>query len=377
MSLVTADLEFDLPRDLVAMQPAEPRDAARLLVCRRHAGGGLPPVEHLTVADLASLPEWSAGDLLVRNETSVLPASFDLVRRETGGRLQALFLSAGGGAAVGDSDWRLLLRSGGKPRVGETLTGEDGLLLQLLDREADPAGGPPVWRAEMRFEPGACHVRPEAYLERHGRMPLPHYIQAARKRAGQPKIQADDRARYNTLFAREPGSVAAPTAGLHLTPGVMERLAGRGVTHAAVTLHVGMGTFAPVTADTLADHRLHHERWLVRQATLQRLLETRAKGGCVCAVGTTSVRTLESLPDRLDPSTGVGGQTDLFIRPDAGFQFRWTDRLMTNFHLPRSTLLALVASLPGVGVPRLLEWYALAVRRRYRFYSFGDAMLVV
>ena len=377
MGIDTAALEYDLPRERIATYPARPRDAARLMVCRRDPAGGLPALEHLTVADLPGLPEWAAGDLLVRNETAVLPATFDLTRHPTGGRVEALFLWAGAGAAGGDSDWRLLLKSGGKPRVGERLRGEGGLELDLRERLEDPSGGPPVWRVSVGFDGGDGHLPPEAFLERHGRMPLPPYIQAARRRAGEEAVQADDREAYNTCFAREPGSVAAPTAGLHLTPGVMDRLEARGVGQAAVTLHVGMGTFAPVTAACLADHPIHAERWMVRAETLKQLSETRARGGRVCAVGTTSVRTLESLPEGFDPDASLSGETDLFIRPDSGFTFRWTDRLMTNFHLPRSTLLALVAAMPGVGVPRLMAWYAEAVREGYRFYSYGDAMLVV
>ncbi len=206
----------------------------------------------------------------------------------------------------------------------------------------------------------------------------------ARERAGDAADLPGDAARYQTVFAdprpEAARSVAAPTAGLHLTPAVLDALAAAGVGRAAVTLEVGPGTFLPVKHDVLDDHPMHAERWHASAATLGALATNRRAGGRVLAVGTTSVRTLESLPSPLPdppPAAGLSDDTNLFIRPDAGFTFRNTDLLLTNFHLPRSTLLALVAALPGVGLDRLLGWYAEAIAEGYRFYSFGDAMVVV
>ena len=367
----TADLHYDLPDALIATHPAVPRDAARLMVCRRDTGA----VEHLHVRDLPDLPEWSAGDLMVFNRTRVLPALFDAVRAGTGGRVSALFLAEE--RVEGDTCWTLLLRSGGKPQPGETLALPTGHTLLLLERRAaEHAGDPPHWVARL----DGPHIEAHALLARIGAPPLPPYIQTQRRRAGGDAVEPADTDRYNTVFARDAGSVAAPTAGLHFTPALLDRLGARGLQRAHVTLHVGTGTFAPVRAEALADHPIHSERWQVEPDTLKALRAARARGHAVCAVGTTTVRTLESLPaDALtrDGHTPLGGDTDLFIRPDAGFDFRFTDRLLTNFHLPRSTLLALVAALPGVGLPRLLDWYARAIAERYRFYSYGDAMLVV
>jgi len=216
-------------------------------------------------------------------------------------------------------------------------------------------------------------------LERVGTTPIPPYIRKARKQDGGAEDRPEDPLRYNTVFAQQPGSVAAPTAGLHFTPELLAKLEAMGVRLVAVTLHVGPGTFAPVKADFLSDHPIHSEQIAVTAQAIQALLETRTNGGRILVVGTTSVRCLESLPQDLAAyaQTGYSGDTRLFIRPDDdAFRFRFTDFLLTNFHLPRSTLLALVAALPGVGLDRLLAAYREAVARDYRFYSYGDAMLV-
>ena len=214
-----------------------------------------------------------------------------------------------------------------------------------------------------------------------GQTPLPPYIRKQRKKLGQGEITDADRERYNTVYAQSPGSVAAPTAGLHFTPELLGTLDQLGVQRAAVDLHVGLGTFAPVRSERLEDHEMHRESYTVPRHTLDAIATARANGNRLFVVGTTTVRALESLPDdALDPGTytdGITASTNLFIRPDTGFTFHYTDRLMTNFHLPQSTLLALVAALPGIGLDRLMAIYQEAVAQRYRFYSYGDAMLIV
>lgn len=368
----TDELDFHLPDRLVATSAAEPRDAARLMVCDRATGR----TTHRTVADLPGLGLLGPGDLLVVNETAVLPARFSGVRESTGGQVTGLYLSHDG-----QGRWTAMLKSGGRPAAGETLELSPTLRLELL---AALGGG------RWQLQPRDGQARPLdaeaslAELRLVGLTPLPPYITRAREKAGGPADQPGDAERYQTLFAdprpEAQRSVAAPTAGLHLTPAVLGGLEAAGVSRAAVTLEVGPGTFLPVKADDLADHPMHAERWRVSAETLARLAATRAGAGRVLAVGTTSVRTLESLPHPLPqppPAAGLSGETDLFIRPDAGFVFRHTDLLLTNFHLPRSTLLALVAALPGVGLPRLLGWYQEAIAENYRFYSFGDAMIVV
>lgn len=356
----TADLDFELPDRLLARSAAEPRDAARLLVLRRATG----QLEHRRVRDLPDLGVLKAGDLLVVNETKVLPARFHAVRESTGGRAEGLFL-----AEPAAGQWRFMMQTRGSPRVGEVLRLDSGATLVLREKLD---GG--QWQAQLQADAPTLAV-----LERVGATPIPPYIRKARKQDGGPEDRPEDPVRYNTVFAQTPGSVAAPTAGLHFTPELLARLQAAGVALATVTLHVGPGTFAPVKAETLADHPIHSEQLSVTAATIQTLLDTRAKGGRILVVGTTSVRCLESLPQDLAAyaTTGYAGDTRLFIRPDdPDFKFRFTDFLLTNFHLPRSTLLALVAALPGVGLNRLLATYREAVAREYRFYSYGDAMLV-
>lgn len=356
----TADLDFELPDRLLARNAAEPRDAARLLVLRRATG----QLEHHRVRDLPGLGVLRAGDLLVVNETKVLPARFHAVRSATGGRAEGLFL-----AEPAAGQWRFMLQTRGSPQAGEPLHLDEHATLVLEEKLADGQ-----WLARLRAD-----APTPAVLARVGATPIPPYIRKARKQDGGPEDRPEDPVRYNTVFAQTPGSVAAPTAGLHFTPELLAGLRAMGVELATVTLHVGPGTFAPVKAENLADHPIHSEQLSVTPAAIQALLATRARGGRILVVGTTSVRCLESLPQDLaaHARTGYAGDTRLFIRPDdPHFQFRFTDSLLTNFHLPRSTLLALVAALPGVGLDRLLTAYRTAVAQNYRFYSYGDAMLV-
>jgi S-adenosylmethionine:tRNA ribosyltransferase-isomerase len=364
VALRLEDLDYDLPGELVAQAPAEPRDASRLLVCRR--GGG--SLEDRVFSDLPALLH--EGDVLVRNDTRVFPAR-SFFRRATGGRIEVLFLrpsAAGDGDAArlprvsgGSSElWEALLR--GRPRPGEPLSSEalgDGWPLVAVEPLGDGR-----WLVASRGGRPVLELLVEA-----GTTPLPPYIH---ERLSDPE-------RYQTTYARLLGSAAAPTAGLHFTAALDAALAGAGVTIETVTLHVGLGTFKPLAEGTLAAGRLHGEAYEVDAAVWARLLAARAQGRRVVAVGTTSMRTLEHLarygPEQAAPAgrATLRGETGLFITP--GFDFRIVDALVTNFHLPRTSLLALVMAFCGADQTRRL--YAHAVRERYRFYSFGDAMLAL
>jgi len=348
-ALTLADLDYELPQELVAQHPVEPRDASRLLVCRRLGGES----EDRSFAELPALLR--AGDVLVRNDTRVFPARA-FFRRVTGGRIEALFLRPAGEAGPAES-WEVLLR--GRPRAGEGLTSEAlGNAWPLVCEEPLGDGR---WRV-------ASHGRRSVLdlLGKAGVTPLPPYIHE----------DLDDPERYQTTYARVAGSAAAPTAGLHFTPMLDAALADAGVTVETVTLHVGLGTFKPLQQETLAAEHLHSEAYEVDAVVWARLQEARAQGRRVVTVGTTSMRTLEHLART--PSSGASpsvlrGDTSLFITP--GFEFRVVDALITNFHLPRTSLLALVMAFCGVERTRRL--YEHAVEKRYRFYSFGDAMLAL
>lgn len=351
----TIDLDYHLPPERIATQPADPRDSARLFVAHRDSGN----VEHRTVRDLPDLGVLQPGDLLVLNHSRVIPALFEARRTTTGGHIQGLYLS-------GDDNghWRIMLRSRGKVKPGETIEFDQRARINLLK---SLGGG--QWEAQLHADEPTMSL-----LDRLGRAPLPPYIRKARKAHHQPEVRAEDAERYNTVYACAPGSIAAPTAGMHFTDDLLARLGSTGVRRAEVTLHIGIGTFAPVRSATLEQHKMHEEWIGVPPEVVSAIHETRASNRRVIPVGTTTVRALESLPDDADHFTGTTG---LFIHPDAGFTFRFTDMLLTNFHLPKSTLLAMVASLPGVGVDRLLGWYRAAIDGGYRFYSYGDAMLIV
>jgi S-adenosylmethionine:tRNA ribosyltransferase-isomerase len=339
-----SDFDYDLPEALVAQEPVTPRDASRLLVLPREG-----PAEHRRFAELEEL--LAPGDLLVFNDTKVIPARL-VGRKESGGKVELLLcepLEGGLGAR-----WRALGQASKPIRAGSVVT-FDGLTARI---EAIEGEGFYVVRLDRE---GAAL---EAALSRAGRTPLPPYIH----REPDPR----DRERYQTIWAREPGSAAAPTAGLHFTESLLARLAARGIGRTAVTLHVGPGTFLPVRGESLEGHRMHPERYEVPPAAAREIAACRARGGRVVAVGTTTVRTLESAAEggRVSPGTG---RTALFIRP--GHRFAAVDAMITNFHLPRSTLLVLVCAFGGTD--RVLAAYREAVQRRYRFFSYGDAMLLV
>lgn len=348
-----AELDYDLPADRIAVAPAEPRDAARLMVVHRASGD----VEHVRVRDLPGY--LSPADLMVVNQTRVVPARFEAVREATGGRVEGLYLSHGP-----DGTWQVLLESGGRLRPGEWVRLDESASLQLTRRVERGQ-----WEARLHADVDAWTL-----LARIGATPLPPYIRKARRQADLPETDAADADRYNTVYAADPGAVAAPTAGLHFTPELLSAIEARAVARATLTLHVGIGTFAPVQTEELEAHAMHAESYTVPAATLAALAAARRRRGRILCVGTTTVRALESLPDPL-PTADHSDTTRLLIAP--GFGFRFTDVLLTNFHLPRSTLLALVAALPGMGVNRLKALYRMAIDRGYRFYSYGDAMLLL
>ncbi|MFP4622878.1 MAG: tRNA preQ1(34) S-adenosylmethionine ribosyltransferase-isomerase QueA [Gemmatimonadota bacterium] len=345
--------DYDLPADRIAQEPVEPRDASRLLVVRRgvEAGAdtGEPAFEHRRFQDLAELIP--AGDALVLNETRVFPARLR-GRKPTGAPAEILLLHP---VSEDDRNWHALVRPGGKLKPGRVVDVSDGLRVRMVD--SIPGGGRLV---RLESETG-----PWEALERWGEMPLPPYIDR--------EVQDADRVRYQTVYASAAGSVAAPTAGLHFTSTLMEALRARGVDIVTLILHVGVGTFRPVDADVLEEHEMHSEWFEVPPPAARRLNGVRAAGGAVWAVGTTVIRALESVAAEDGTIRSGRGWTDLFIRPP--YRFRAVDRLVTNFHLPRSTLLMLVSAFAGY--ERTMEAYAVAVRDGYRFYSYGDAMVIL
>ncbi|HET7788744.1 MAG TPA: tRNA preQ1(34) S-adenosylmethionine ribosyltransferase-isomerase QueA [Myxococcales bacterium] len=329
-----ADFDYQLPEELIAQAPLPERDASRLLVLPRAEG----EIQHRGVRDLPLL--LAEGDLLVANDARVIPARLHGRKQGTGGRVELLLVEPLGGA-----DW-LALGQAGKPlRAGQRVE----VLGSAVEIVQVRQGGELVVR--LPLEGDALWK----FLDEAGELPLPPYIRHA------PGPQ--DSERYQTIFARERGAVAAPTAGLHFTPALVGKLRERGVGLAFITLHVGPGTFLPVRAQRTEDHRMHKERFVVPTGTARAIEAARR----VIAVGTTALRALEASGGR--PGEG---STDLFITP--GYEFRTVDGLFTNFHLPRSTLLMLVAALAGL--PRILQAYREAVARRYRFFSYGDAMLI-
>jgi S-adenosylmethionine:tRNA ribosyltransferase-isomerase len=358
--LKVSDFHYVLPEERIAQRPAEPRDRARLLVhdVRRDA------TDHLEIRDLPEILR--AGDLLVVNDTRVRSARL-LGHRASGGTVELLVL----GPAAQPGRWRALARPAKRLREGELLELEDGALrARACERMPDSQGKPgPEWTFEIA-DPRRPGLPVEEMLEHLGRMPLPPYI---RRDDGEDPWREADRSWYQTIFARELGAVAAPTAGLHFTPALLDRLAKSGVERTEVTLHVGLGTFQPVSAEEIEDHPMHAEEFRMTEAAAAAIERVRSRGGRVVAVGTTSARVLETCcgpSGRIQPGSG---ETRIFIRP--GYRFRAVDALLTNFHLPCSTLLMLVSAFAGR--ERALRLYAEAIGKSYRFYSYGDAMLLL
>ncbi len=359
MALTTRDFDFDLPAELIAQRPLDERDQSRLMHLSRATGVAM---DH-PFADLPSLLQ--PGDLLVLNDTRVIPARF-FMRRASGGKLEGLFLQD-----MGDGTWQAMLKNAGRCKAGESLSidGADDVSLVLTENL-----GKGRWL--LRCEP-ACE--PVTLLDRVGQTPLPPYI-----RRPDDSQESADRPRYQTVYADRPGAVAAPTAGLHFTLELFDALAQRDIATARVTLHVGLGTFLPVKAAALADHDMHSEWYNLPASAAEAISTARAAGRRIVAVGTTSVRVLETVArdqrpaSRLAPLASASGWTDIFLYPPA--EFGVVDALITNFHLPQSTLVMLVAALcdPGgmAGTAMILNAYRQAVERRYRFFSYGDAMLI-
>jgi S-adenosylmethionine:tRNA ribosyltransferase-isomerase len=353
----TSDFDYPLPPELIAQTPAARRDASRLLVLDRATGS----VAHQRFPDL--LLHLRPGDVLVLNDSRVIPARLRGVKPETGGEVELLLTGE-----TSPNEWWCLVRPGKRIRPGTRIV--------LLDHkrrrtgiEATALGKNAEGHCHVRFT-GTASLRDE--LDELGEMPLPPYI-------GRP-AGADDEVRYQTVYARPEGSVAAPTAGLHFTPEMLARIRKLGVQTHFVTLHVGLGTFAPVKADRIEDHVMHEERYEVGAETAAVIEAARAAGGRIIAVGTTSVRVLETVAAAHDGRIVAGsGRTRIFIHPP--FRFRVVDALLTNFHLPQSTLLMLVSAFAAPDETRgremLLAAYAGAVRERYRFFSYGDAMLIL
>ncbi|MCC6648596.1 MAG: tRNA preQ1(34) S-adenosylmethionine ribosyltransferase-isomerase QueA [Polyangiaceae bacterium] len=333
-------LDYALPGELIARHPPERRDGARLLV----VGDTLADRRVVELPGL--VPE---GALVVVNDTRVIPARLLGRKRGTGGKVEVLLVSS-----LGERRWKALGRSSKPLRAGAVIDVDDELEVRVVGRAAT---------GELEVSLGGDAPELEL-LDRHGHVPLPPYL----ARADTP----EDRERYQTIFARSPGAVAAPTAGLHLSAEVLEGLRARAVEIAAVTLHVGLGTFQPVSVDDLDAHPMHEEALEITRETAARVSDARASGRPVVAIGTTVVRALESAADEAGRVTPGRRSTRLLIQP--GYQFRAVDALLTNFHLPRSTLLALVCAFAGR--ERVLAAYAHAVAARYRFFSYGDAMLL-
>ena len=341
--LKPGDFDYELPPELIAQEPLPQRDESRLLVVRRDR----EEFEHRVFREIVAF--LVPGDLLVVNETKVLPVRLYGVKEGTGGRVELLLLRA-----TGEDTWEALVRPGRRVAPGARLVFGDGLLRgEVLSRTE--AGG----RLVRFFYEGSF----EEVLRQVGEVPLPPYI----------KRKFSDSERYQTVYAREPGSAAAPTAGFHFTPELLARIQAVGVQVVPVVLHIGLDTFRPVRVEDITAHRMHREEYLVPETTAVAVNQAKAQKRRVIAVGTTVVRCLETVADEEGRIQAGAGTTDLFIYP--GYRFKVIDALITNFHLPRSTLLMLVAAFAGR--EKILRAYKEAVRLNYRFYSFGDAMLII
>lgn len=343
--MLAGDFDYELPPELIAQQPLKERDKSRLLVLDRRKGS----IEHTSFRHLGNY--LSGGDCLVLNDTRVVPAKFR-ASRKTGGAVEGLFLGESEGI------WQVMLRPSSRLRAGEVL-GFPGHSDKLALLESLGRG---LWSAKP--EPPGSSLK---ILDRIGQVPLPPYI---KRPAGAD--EQTDRQRYQTVFARAPGSVAAPTAGLHFSKRIFSELKNRDIGYAFVTLHVGLGTFSPITAEQIEAHQMHREWFSISAGTAETVNRTASTGGRVVAVGSTSVRVLEANSSGAVLGSGQGW-TDIYIKP--GYDFKITEGILTNFHLPRSTLLVLVCAFAGRAF--IFEAYRQAIEQRYRFYSYGDAMLII
>ena len=339
----TADFDFDLPEELIAQTPLEKRDASRLLVVDKETGAFSD--QHFDQI----IDQLQPGDALVMNNTRVLPARLYGIKPETGGHVELLLLKN----TQGD-DWEVLAKPAKRLRVGAQISFGDGRLTATVVEELEHGG------RIVRFGYEGIFLE---VLESLGEMPLPPYIHE----------KLADRERYQTVYAKENGSAAAPTAGLHFTEELLEQIAAKGVKLVYLTLHVGLGTFRPVSVDSLDDHEMHSEFYSLSEEAAQTLRQVKANGGRVIAVGTTSIRTLETIGSKFQGQIQAdSGWTNIFIKP--GYNWKIVDAFSTNFHLPKSTLVMLVSAFAGRSLT--LEAYEHAIAERYRFFSFGDAMFI-
>lgn len=338
----TSDFYYDLPEELIAQDPLEDRSSSRLLVLDKKTG----ETEHHVFREIVNYLD--PGDCLVINDTKVIPARLIGAKEETGAKIEVLLLKRGA-----DDVWETLVKPGRKAKPGTRISFGDGLLTGEVVDIVDEGNRLIHFEYEGIFE---------EILDRLGQMPLPPYI----------THQLKDKDRYNTVYAEHPGSAAAPTAGLHFTPELLEKIRDKGVDIAHVTLHVGLGTFRPVKVDDVENHHMHSEFYMIDETAAEKINRAKENGKRVICVGTTSCRTIESAADENGRLKACSGWTDIFIYP--GFQFKILDALITNFHLPESTLVMLVSALAGRD--HVLAAYEEAVRERYRFFSFGDAMFI-
>ena len=338
----TSDFYYDLPKELIAQTPVEPRDSSRLMLLDRSTG----EISHRHFYEI--IDSLNPGDLLVANDSRVLPARIYGVKDETGARVEFLLLRQ-----LTGNRWETLCKPGKKAREGASFTFGDGLLRATVAEVKDDGN---------RIVDFECDENFFATLDKIGQMPLPPYITEELK----------DKERYQTVYSHELGSAAAPTAGLHFTTELMQRIKDKGVSIAYVTLHVGLGTFRPVKVDDVTNHKMHSEHYEIPEETARLINETKKNGGRVIAVGTTSCRTLESVASFYGEIKPCEGFTDIFIYP--GYEFKVLDGLITNFHLPESTLIMLVSAFAGYD--NVMNAYKTAVEEKYRFFSFGDAMFI-
>ena len=338
----TSDFYYDLPKELIAQTPVEPRDSSRLLLLGRDNGN----IEHKHFYDIIDFLK--EGDLLVCNDSRVLPARIFGIKDETGARVEFLLLKQ-----VENNKWETLCKPGKKAREGTKFSFGDGILRATVLEVKDDGNRVVEFESDENFFTA---------LDKIGQMPLPPYITA----------ELEDRERYQTVYSNELGSAAAPTAGLHFTNELMEKIKAKGVNIAYVTLHVGLGTFRPVKVDDVTKHKMHSEHYEIPKETAELIKKTKANGGRVIAVGTTSCRTVESVATFFGEIKPCDGFTDIFIYP--GYEFKVLDGLITNFHLPESTLIMLVSAF--CGYDNIMNAYKTAVDEKYRFFSFGDAMFI-
>lgn len=341
--MLKKDFWYDLPKELIAQEPAEPRDSARLLVLNRKDDS----IEHDVFSNLTEYLQ--PGDLLVVNNSKVLPARIVGIKQPTGAVCELLLLRQ-----VKGDQWECLAKPGKRMQPGTVVTFGDGSLTAVVDETREDGNK----YVTFSYDTDTLYEK----LDEFGKMPLPPYITK----------QLEDQSQYQTVYAKELGSAAAPTAGLHFTPALMDRIRAMGVDIAELTLHVGLGTFRPVQEDDIADHKMHTERYIITEEVAQKIRDTKKAGHRVIAVGTTSCRTLEAVMAKFGEIRACSGETDIFLYP--GVELKCIDGLITNFHLPESTLIMLVSAF--YGYDKTMAAYKVAVEEKYRFFSFGDAMFI-